>query len=121
MKQKLDIVDVDGSYLYRKEQQLISQGINTLPLSLPSQPLTGWEIVSADNYMEKNVPKVMPGKHVCAYYYYYGIVHMFHMDVLLSCYTTDHLVTLSAIRLHIWTGVGHPCGTNIHVHVQLVI
>ena len=65
MKQKLDVVDVDGSYLYRKEQQLISQGVNTLPLSLPSVPLTGWEVVSADNYKEKNVPKVMPGKRVC--------------------------------------------------------
>ena len=60
----MDVVDVDGSYFYRKEQQLISQGANTLPLPLPSVPLTGWEVVSADNYKEKNVPEVMPGKHV---------------------------------------------------------
>ena len=61
MKQNLDIVDVDGSYLYRKKQQLVSQGIRTLPLSLPSVPLTGWEVVTADNYKEKNVPRVMSG------------------------------------------------------------
>ena len=34
LQQNLDVVDVDGSYLYRKEQQLISQGVRTLPLSL---------------------------------------------------------------------------------------
>ena len=59
LQQNLDVVDVDGSYLYRKEQQLISQGIRTLPLSLPSVPLTGWEVVTADNYKEKNVPRVI--------------------------------------------------------------
>lgn len=61
LQKNLDVVDVDGSYLYRKEQQLISQGIRTLPLSLPSVPLTGWEVVTADNYKEKNVPKVISG------------------------------------------------------------
>ena len=61
LQQNLDVVDVDGSYLYRKEQQLISQGIRTLPLSLPSVPLTGWEVVTADNYKEKKVPRVISG------------------------------------------------------------
>ena len=58
----MDIVDVDGSYLYRKEQRLISQGVSTLPLPIPAVPLRGWEVVSADNYRAKNVPKVMSGK-----------------------------------------------------------
>ena len=61
LQQNLDVVDVDGSYLYRKEQQLISQGVRTLPLSLPSVPLTGWEVVTADNYKEKYVPRVISG------------------------------------------------------------
>lgn len=61
LQQNLDVVDVDGSYLYRKKQQLISQGIRTLPLSLASVPLTGWEVVTANNYKEKNVPRVISG------------------------------------------------------------
>ena len=52
---------MDGSYLYRKEQQLISQGVSTLPLPLPTVPLTGWEVVTADNYHQRNIPKLMPG------------------------------------------------------------
>lgn len=32
-KHQLDIVDVDGSYLYRKQQQLNSQGTGALPLN----------------------------------------------------------------------------------------
>ena len=38
--QNLDIVDVDGSYLYRKQQ---SMGESVEPLSLPDVPLSGWE------------------------------------------------------------------------------
>ena len=61
LEQKLDVIDVDGSYVYRKEQQLISQGVSTLPLPLPTVPLTGRELVTADNYHQKNIPKLMPG------------------------------------------------------------
>ena len=59
MKQKMNIVDVDGSYLYRKEQQLVSQGVSTQPPYLPLVPLTEWEVVSANYYKEKDVPRVM--------------------------------------------------------------
>ena len=66
LKDKLPIVDVNGSYLHRKEQKLNSQGLKTSPLSLPGLPLTGrWEIVTADNYKEKNVPNVTPGLYAC--------------------------------------------------------
>ena len=41
---------------------MIFQGVRTLPLDLPSLPLTGWEIVTADNYKEKNIPRVMSGR-----------------------------------------------------------
>ena len=87
MKQKFDVVDVDGSYLYRKEQQLISQGVSTLPLSLPSVPLTGWEVISADNYKEKNVPKVMSGKHITTIHVQqYSYYAQFNMIGLLYTY-----------------------------------
>lgn len=87
MNQKLDIVDVDGSYLYRKEQQLISQGVRTLPLSLPSLPLTGWEVVSADNYKEKNVPKVMSGKHntLCSYHVQFNMIGLLYTYLAKEC------------------------------------
>ena len=66
VKDKLPIIDVDGSYLHRKEQKLNLQGFKTLPLSLPVLPLTGWETYTADNYKEKNIPKVTPGLYMCA-------------------------------------------------------
>ena len=46
--QNLDIVDVDGSYLYRKQQ---SMGESVEPLSLPDVPLSGWERVDEGNYI----------------------------------------------------------------------
>ena len=94
LKQKLDAVDVDGSYLYRKEQQLISLGVRTLPLSLPSVPLTGWEVVSADNYKEKNVPRVMSGTcilfcaiHIqqCSYYVQFNTIGLLYTFLAKEC------------------------------------
>lgn len=61
MDLNLDIVDVDGSYLYRKEQRLLSEGIHTVALALPITPLVGWECMDRSNFKDKNVPKVMPG------------------------------------------------------------
>ena len=66
LKDKLPVIDVDGSYLHRKEQKLNSQGVKTLQLSLPGLPLTGWETFTADNYKEKTIPKVTPGLYMCA-------------------------------------------------------
>ena len=55
------VIDVDGSYLYRKQQRLTC-GQATLPP--PSRPLRGWESVTAANMneMAKKIPRVMPGK-----------------------------------------------------------
>ena len=57
------MVDVDGSYLYRKHQQLLSKGESVAPLSLPDIPLSGWEVVNEQNYttMAKKIPCVTPG------------------------------------------------------------
>ena len=49
----LEIADVDGSYLYRKQQHLMSEGVETIPLTII--PITGWEVVSANNFSEKNI------------------------------------------------------------------
>ena len=59
----MPVVDVDGSYMYRKKQQLRSAGFNVTGLPAPTPPLTGWEQVTSDNSatMSKNIPFVTPG------------------------------------------------------------
>ena len=47
--EQLPIVDVDGSYLYRKQQLLKQSGVCIAPLPPPSPPLSGWEVVSESN------------------------------------------------------------------------
>ena len=57
------IIDVDGSYLYRKQQQLSSSSSAVVTLPIPVPPITGWESVSAQNAneMSANIPAVTPG------------------------------------------------------------
>ena len=54
------VIDVDGSYLYRKQQK---QATAVTVTNVPSEPLAGWESVIADNCeeMAKKIPPVMPG------------------------------------------------------------
>ena len=51
-KNKTLVIEVDGSYSFRKHQQLLSQGLPLVPLDIPSTPVTGWEPVNAGNYFE---------------------------------------------------------------------
>ena len=56
------VVDVDGSYLYRKK--LAMSGDVDLPDTPPSVPLIGWEPVqpaSPSTHIE-NIPRVTHGK-----------------------------------------------------------
>ena len=64
-KNKTPVIDVDGSYLFRKHQQLLSQGLPLVPLDIPSTPLTGWEPVNAGNYFEmaKKIPRLTSGRN----------------------------------------------------------
>lgn len=57
------VVDVDGSYLYRKYQRLTEAGVHVARLDLPSPPLTGWEQVTEDNVatLSLNVPRTTSG------------------------------------------------------------
>ncbi len=56
------LVDVDGSYLFRKHQRLAHDGTQIPPLDVP---LVGWEPVNAGNYMDmaKKIPRVTHGKY----------------------------------------------------------
>ena len=49
MAERKPVIDVDGSYLYRKQQ---AQTTATTVSNLLSEPLAGWESVTADNYKE---------------------------------------------------------------------
>ena len=63
------VVDVDGSYLIKKCQRLQDSGVSTAPLDLPSVPLSGWEVVSEENYRDaaEKIPRLMPGTSINFY------------------------------------------------------
>lgn len=63
-KNKVAVIDVDGSYLSRKHQQLQSEGVNVARLGIPAVPLLGWQSCNENNYhiVAQSMPKVMPGK-----------------------------------------------------------
>lgn len=59
----MPVVDVDGSYMYRKKQQLSSAGFTVTTLPVPTPPLSGWELVTSEDSasMSTNIPFVTPG------------------------------------------------------------
>ena len=60
----LKVIDVDGSYLPRKHEQLKQAGVQLAPLSPPPIPPGGWEVVTKDNHrdMAKKMPVVLLGR-----------------------------------------------------------
>ena len=44
------IIDVDGSYVYRKYQRLINSGESVSPPGVPMPPFCGWEPINENNY-----------------------------------------------------------------------
>jgi len=58
------VIDVDGSYLPCKYEQLKQAGIEVAPLSPPPIPPGGWEVITEDNHrdMAEKIPIVLPGK-----------------------------------------------------------
>ena len=57
------IVDVDGSYLYKKSKRFENSGRIVALLYSPSTPITGWEIVTEviANIIAKKIPCVTTG------------------------------------------------------------
>ena len=51
------VIDVDGSYLYRKQQKQTTEITAT---TLPSEPLAGWESITTSNCedMAKRIPLI---------------------------------------------------------------
>ena len=63
IKDNTEVVDVDGSYLYKKSKRLEDAGGLVAPLDPPSSPVTGWETVTEVNASDlaKNIPYVTSG------------------------------------------------------------
>ena len=55
IKDKVSVVDVDGSYLVRKHEQLRWAGVNVAPLGPPSLPLSGWITMKEGNYKDESL------------------------------------------------------------------
>ena len=49
------MVDVDGAYLYRKQQSLIQACVKVSSLNIPAPPLSSWEVIN-----ERNVKATSP-------------------------------------------------------------
>ena len=64
IKDQMEVVDVDGSYLYKKCKRLEDQGAIVMPLVLPSAPVAGWDSLTEVNASElaKKVPRVTAGE-----------------------------------------------------------
>ena len=62
-KEGVKVIDIDGSYLARKHQQLQESGVNVAPLGLPPIPPSGWTAVTENNFKQivKKMPRMMPG------------------------------------------------------------
>jgi len=58
-----EVIDVDGSYLHRKHQQLINSGVSVAPPGVPPRPLAGWETITNSNYQQycTKIPIVTQG------------------------------------------------------------
>ena len=64
IKDNVEIVDVDGSYLYRKIKRLETTGMNIAPPNHPtSLPISGWETISETNaaHLSQKMPCITNG------------------------------------------------------------
>lgn len=69
-KEKVEkVIDVDGSYLYKKYQRLTENGAAVALIDHPTPPLSGWETVSVDNHREysEKIPLVTSGTFLHTY------------------------------------------------------
>ena len=77
------VVDVDGSYLYKKHKTLTEAGHRLAPLTPPAPPPSGWVTVSSENYLQvaPDLPTVTAGqytiKRISALSLYTGVVYTY--------------------------------------------
>ena len=58
------IVDADGSYIYKKYQQMAESGDSDVQLAQPDPPPSGWKVVDETTYKEvaSTIPVVTSGQ-----------------------------------------------------------
>ena len=49
-EQSAPLVDVDGSFLYKKYEKMTKGGKNVCGLPVPSPPVSGWTAMDSRNY-----------------------------------------------------------------------
>ena len=59
----ISVVDVDGSYIYRKYQCLVESGENVTQPNHPGPPPSGWKVVNKNTYKDliPSIPLVTTG------------------------------------------------------------
>ena len=77
------VVDMDGSYLYKKYKQMVDAGSSVSPLGPPPQPLQGWVAlpltktgVESSTFV-LSLPCITPGNNTLAH----GYIKGFFVDV----------------------------------------
>ena len=101
------VIDVDGSYLYRKQQKQTTEITAT---ALPCEPLAGWESITADNCeeMAKRIPPVMPGIHIALWLY---VILLYSQDYYIPTWQkvleTSQLVMGHSVHFNVDTITGH--------------
>ena len=65
---QVGVIDVDGTYLERKRQRLLSSNVNVGPLPYPAFPLHGWQTVEESN--AKNMANQLPSVSQTTLYTY---------------------------------------------------
>ena len=62
----MTVVDVDGSYLYKKYKMLTDAGHVIAPLTAPPPPPSGWVTVSSENYTQvaPDIPTITVGQYI---------------------------------------------------------
>ena len=54
-----NVIDVDGTYLERKRQKLLSQNSSVAPLQCPDFPMIGWKVITLSDHPQE-MPAEMP-------------------------------------------------------------
>ena len=77
IEEKKPVVDVDGSYVYRKYKSLVDAGECFALPPCPSPPLSGWKVVTEENHLTiaPSIPPVTQGHHALFIYlfiYFYA-------------------------------------------------
>ena len=62
-REEAPIIDIDGSYTYKKYRDLLKVGKHVVPPARPSLPLSGWRAINKDSYKSvgPSIPTVTSG------------------------------------------------------------